>query len=62
MSLFEASLLLKIYLLDWVIKKTYRQEIVCFEVDSSVMLLDVLSSFAISYELGYFTPVPKAVS
>lgn len=26
------------------------------------MLLDVLSSFAISYELGYFTPVPKAVS
>ena len=40
----------------------YRHEIVCFKVHSCVVLLNVLSGFAISYKLGYFTPVTETVS
>ncbi len=60
-SLFEASLLLKTYLFNWIVTNMYGQEVVCFKVDSCVVLLDILASLSISYELGDFAPVSKAV-
>ena len=61
-SLPEASRLLKIYRFDFIMRNMYWQKVISFKIYGGVMLLDILSSFAISYELGDFTPVTEAVS